>query len=138
MAGVSLLCMFKFALQGNHGSRIFMGRLYAKLDNCLSSRIQYESKKKLSSLLYMLQFCLKLLSQCLSLNMYLCYWMEVYRLRCMKMWSMALLVRWVTSVVHFKIMKNVFSESTLFNSSWLVRTPMQTTLMIFEVWILKC
>lgn len=45
MAGVSLLCVFKFALQENHGSRIFMGRLYARLDNCLSSRIQCESKK---------------------------------------------------------------------------------------------
>lgn len=38
----------------------------------------------------------------------------------------------VTSVVHFKIMKNAFSESTLFNSSCLVRTPMQTMLMLSE------
>lgn len=102
--------------------------------------MMWKPKACLSSLLYMLQFCLKLLSQinCLSLNMYLCYWMVVYRLRCMKMWGMAVLERWVTSVVDFKIMKNAFSESSLFNSSWLVRTPMETMLMLFEAENSKC
>lgn len=116
-----------------------MGRLYARLDNCLSSRSQCESQKPKFFVVHA-PICLKIIvSNKLSFLEHVFLLLDgSVQIKVHENVVYGFIRKRVTSFVHFKVMKNAFSESTLFNSSWLVRTPIQTMLMLSEVKNFRC